>query len=278
MKNIALYNGILMSEIGFGTWKAPTGEVTVEAVKAAIECGYTHIDCAAIYGNEKEVGLGIKESNADRKDLFITSKLWNDVRGYQETIDAFNQTLSDLQLDYLDLYLIHWPRPVKYHDNYIEKNIESWKAMEDLYKQGKVKAIGVSNFKIHHMEEIIENCEIKPMVNQIEFHPSCLEKEIRDFCKKENIVVTGYSPLANGKVFECKELVEFSEKYGVSIAQLCIRYALQHDVIPLVKSVTKERIKANLNVNFVISDEDMEKIDKITTCGGSYKDSDDISF
>ena len=278
MKNIALYNGILMPEIGFGTWKAPTGEVTVEAVKAAIECGYTHIDCAAIYGNEKEVGLGIKESNVDRKNLFITSKLWNDVRGYQETIDAFNKTLNDLQLDYLDLYLIHWPRPVKYHDNYIEKNIESWKAMEDLYKQGKIKAIGVSNFKVHHMEEIMENCEIKPMVNQIEFHPSCLEKEIRDFCKKENIVVTGYSPLANGKVFECKELVEFSEKYGVSIAQLCIRYALQHNVIPLVKSVTKERIKANLNVNFVISDEDMEKIDKITTCGGSYKDSDNISF
>lgn len=278
MKSIALYNGILMPEIGFGTWKAPTGEVTVEAVKAAIECGYTHIDCAAIYGNEKEVGLGIKESNVDRKTLFITSKLWNDVRGYQETIDAFNQTLKDLQLDYLDLYLIHWPRPVKYHDNYIEKNIESWKAMEDLYKQGKIKAIGVSNFKVHHMEEIMKNCEIKPMVNQMEFHPSCLEKEIRDFCKKENIVVTGYSPLANGKVFECKELVEFSEKYGVSIAQLCIRYALQHNVIPLVKSVTKERIKANLNVNFVISDEDMEKIDKITTCGGSYKDSDDISF
>ena len=278
MKNIELYNGILMPEIGFGTWKAPTGKVTVEAVKAAIECGYTHIDCAAIYGNEKEVGLGIKESNVDRKNLFITSKLWNDVRGYQETIDAFNQTLSDLQLDYLDLYLIHWPRPVKYHDNYIEKNIESWKAMEDLYKQGKVRAIGVSNFKIHHMEEIMKNCEIKPMVNQIEFHPSCLEKEIRDFCKKENIIVTGYSPLANGKVFECKELVEFSEKYGVSIAQLCIRYALQHNVIPLVKSVTKERIKANLNVNFVISDEDMEKIDKITTCGGSYKDSDNISF
>ena len=278
MKNIVLYDGILMPEIGFGTWKAPTGEVTVEAVKAAIECGYTHIDCAAIYGNEKEVGLGIKESNVDRKNLFITSKLWNDVRGYQETIDAFNQTLSDLQLDYLDLYLIHWPRPVKYHDNYIEKNIESWKAMEDLYKQGKIKAIGVNNFKVHHMEEIMRNCEIKPMVNQIEFHPSCLEKEIRDFCKKENIVVTGYSPLANGKVFECKELVEFSEKYGVSIAQLCIRYALQHDVIPLVKSVTKERIKANLNVNFVISDEDMEKIDKITTCGGSYKDSDNISF
>lgn len=278
MKNIALYNGVEIPEIGFGTWKAPTGEVTIEAVKTAIECGYTHIDCAAIYGNEKEVGIGIKESKVDRKNLFITSKLWNDVRGYQETIDAFNQTLSDLQLDYLDLYLIHWPRPVKYHDNYIEKNIESWKAMEDLYKQGKIKAIGVSNFKIHHLEEIMENCEIKPMVNQIEFHPSCLKEEVREFCKKENIIVTGYSPLANGKVFECKELVEFAEKYGVSIAQLCIKYALQHNVIPLVKSVTKERIKANLNLDFVITDEDMEKIDKITTCGGSYKDSDDISF
>ncbi len=278
MNNLILLNGITIPEIGFGTWKAPTGKVTIEAVKTAIECGYTHIDCAAIYGNEKEVGLGIKESNADRKNLFITSKLWNDVRGYQETIDAFNQTLNDLQLDYLDLYLIHWPRPVKYHDNYIEKNIESWKAMEDLYKQGKVRAIGVSNFKIHHMEEIMKNCEIKPMVNQIEFHPSCLEKEIRDFCKKENIIVTGYSPLANGKVFECKELVEFSEKYGVSIAQLCIKYALQHNVIPLVKSVTKERIKANLNLNFTITDKDMEKIDKITICGGSYKDSDNISF
>lgn len=278
MNKIVLSSGVEIPEIGFGTWKAPTGEVTIEAVKTAIECGYTHIDCASIYGNEKEVGIAIKESKVARETLFITGKLWNDIRGYQETIDAFNKTLEDLQLDYLDLYLIHWPRPKKYHDNYIEKNRESWKAMEYLYKQGKIKAIGVSNFKIHHLEEIMENCEIKPMVNQIEFHPSCLEKEIREFCKKENIVITGYSPLANGKVFECKELVEFAEKYGVSIAQLCVKYALQHNVIPLVKSVTKERIKANLNINFTITPEDMEKIDNITTCGGSYKDSDNISF
>lgn len=278
MNKIVLSNGVEIPEIGFGTWKAPTGEVTIEAVKTAIECGYTHIDCASIYGNEKEVGIAIKESKVVRETLFITGKLWNDIRGYQETIDAFNKTLEDLQLDYLDLYLIHWPRPKKYHDNYIEKNRESWKAMEYLYKQGKIKAIGVSNFKVHHIEEIMENCEIKPMVNQIEFHPSCLEKEIREFCKKENIVVTGYSPLANGKVFECKELVEFAEKYDVSIAQLCVKYALQHNIIPLVKSVTKERIKANLNLNFTITSEDMEKIDKITTCGGSYQDSDNISF
>lgn len=278
MNKIVLSNGVEIPEIGFGTWKAPTGEVTIEAVKTAIECGYTHIDCASIYGNEKEVGIAIKESKVARETLFITGKLWNDIRGYQETIDAFNKTLEDLQLDYLDLYLIHWPRPKKYHDNYIEKNRESWKAMEYLYKQGKIKAIGVSNFKIHHLEEIMENCEIKPMVNQIEFHPSCLEKEIREFCKKENIVITGYSPLANGKVFECKELVEFAEKYDVSIAQLCVKYALQHNVIPLVKSVTKERIKANLNINFTLTPEDMEKIDNITTCGGSYQDSDNISF
>ncbi len=278
MNKIVLSNGVEIPEIGFGTWKAPTGEVTIEAVKTAIECGYTHIDCASIYGNEKEVGIAIKESKVARETLFITGKLWNDIRGYQETIDAFNKTLEDLQLDYLDLYLIHWPRPKKYHDNYIEKNRESWKAMEYLYKQGKIKAIGVSNFKVHHIEEIMENCEIKPMVNQIEFHPSCLEKEIREFCKKENIVVTGYSPLANGKVFECKELVEFAEKYDVSIAQLCVKYALQHDVIPLVKSVTKERIKSNLDLDFIITSEDMEKIDGITTCGGSYQDSDNISF
>lgn len=278
MESVKLSNGKEMAVIGFGTWKAPQSEVTVEAVKNAIECGYTHIDCAAIYGNEKEVGKALKECGVPRENLFITSKLWNDVRGYDETIEAFNQTLEDLGLEYLDLYLIHWPRPAKFHNNYIEKNQESWKAMEDLYKAGKIKAIGVSNFKIHHIEELKERCEILPMVNQIEFHPSCLENELREYCEKNGIVVQGYSPLANGKVFECVELKEFAEKYNVGIAQLCVKYALQHNVVPLVKSVTKERIAENLKLDFVISDEDMKKIDLITTCGGSYKDSDDIPF
>lgn len=150
--------------------------------------------------------------------------------------------------------------------------------MEDLYKDGKIKAIGVSNFKIHHIEEILETCEIPPMVNQIEFHPSCLYSRVREYCKEKNIIVTGYSPLANGKVFDCKELSKFSDKYNVNVAQLCIKYALQHNVIPLVKSVTEQRIKDNIKLDFIISDEDMKEIDKIITCGGSYKDSDNISF
>ena len=150
--------------------------------------------------------------------------------------------------------------------------------MEDLYKQGKIRAIGVSNFKEHHIDELLETCEIKPMVNQIEFHPSCVQKDIRDYCKQHNIVVVGYSPLANGKVFQCEELKIFAQKYNASIAQLCVQYALQHNVIPLVKSVTKERIIENLKINFTISNEDMSAIDNITTCGGSYKDSDNINF
>lgn len=268
----------MMPIIGFGTWKAPTSDVTIEAVKQAICCGHTMIDCAAVYGNEKEVGEGIKSSRADRKDLFIVSKLWNDVRGYDETIKAFEKTCRDLQVDYLDLYLIHWPRPFKYHDDYVEKNRASWRAMEDLVFAGKIRSIGVSNFKIHHLEELMETARIKPSVNQIEFHPSCLQENVRRFCAENEILVQGYSTLANGKVFACQELVQIAEQLHVTPAQLCTRYALQHHVIPLVKSVDPIRIKQNLQLDFVISPEDMRKIDLIKTCGGSYKDSDAITF
>ncbi len=277
MENRILNNGVLMPEIGFGTWKAPA-DVTVEAVKLALTNGYNHIDAAAIYGNEVQVGQGIKESGVARSDIFITGKLWNDVRGYDQTVEAFNKTCEDLQVDYLDQYLIHWPVPVKYKEEYIKKNIESYKAMEDLYKAGKIKSIGVSNFKVHHIEELMEGTEIKPMVNQIEFHPSCLQEEIREFCAKNDIAVVGYSPLANGLVFECEELKVFAQKYDATVAQVCVKYALQHNVIPLVKSVNVERMKANLELDFEITKEDMQAIDAITTCGGSYKDSDDINF
>ncbi len=277
MKNRILNNGVAMPEIGYGTWKA-SAEVTVEAVKLALTNGHNHIDAAAVYGNEVQVGMGIKESGVAREDIFITGKLWNDVRGYDETVAAFNKTCEDLQVDYLDQYIIHWPVPAKYREDYIAKNIESYKAMEDLYKVGKIKSIGVSNFKIHHIEELMAGTTIKPMVNQIEFHPSCLQTEVRDFCAKEDIAIVGYSPLANGKVFDCEELTEFATKYDVTVAQLCVKYALQHNVIPLVKSVNVERIRANLQLDFTIADEDMAAIDAITTCGGSNNDSDNITF
>lgn len=278
MKNIVLQNGVNMPVIGFGTWKAPKDEITCEAVKTAIECGYRHIDAAAIYGNEKFVGKGIKESNVKREELFVTSKLWNSVRGYEETINAFNKSLEDLGIEYLDLYLIHWPVPKDFRENYIEKNLESWRAFEDLYKAGKVRAIGVSNFKEHHLDELMEKCEIMPMVNQIEFHPSHTQDSIREYCEKHNIVVQGYSPLANGKVFECKEIAEIAEKNGVGVAQLCVKYALSHNVVPLVKSVTRERILENLKLDFELSSEDIKKIDEITTCEGMGADSDNINF
>ncbi|MDO5409820.1 MAG: aldo/keto reductase [Lachnospiraceae bacterium] len=278
MEKIKLNNGLEIPAIGFGTWKAPTGEITIEAVKNAISSGFRFIDCASVYGNEKEVGFGIQAGGVAREELFITGKLWNDIRGYQETIEAFEKTCSDLQVDYLDMYMLHWPRPSVYHDDYIEKNAQSWKAMQDLVKAGRVKSIAVSNFKVHHLEELMERADIKPAANQIEFHPSCFQTEVRAFCEKNEIAVQGYSTLANGKVFECEEIIQISKEQNVSVAQLCTKYAMQHHVIPLVKSVNKERILSNLQLDFTLDKKAMDQIDKVTTCGGSYNDSDLIEF
>lgn len=278
MKYRTLNNGLPIPYLGFGTWKAPTSEITIEAVSNAIHCGHKLIDCASVYGNEKEVGTGIKASGVDRKELFLIGKLWNDIRGYDETIEAFETTCKNLQTNYLDMYMLHWPRPQKYHDTYIEKNRLSWKAMEDLYKSGKIKSIGVSNFKPHHLEELLQSAAIKPVLNQIEFHPSCLYTETREFCRKNRIAVQGYSTLANGKVFECVEIQAIAAQLHVSVAQLCTKYALQHHVIPLVKSVNKDRIADNLKLDFELDMETMDRLDSITTCGGSCLDSDTINF
>ncbi|WP_249028776.1 aldo/keto reductase family protein [Tannockella kyphosi] len=279
MKMFKLRNGLEMPAPGFGSCcPGEKPEVTVESVCYALQCGYSHVDGAAIYKNEKEVGLGIKKSGVKREDIFITSKLWNNARGYDQTIAAFEKTCSDLGVDYLDQYLIHWPVPKGCNDTYVESNKETWRAMEDLYEAGRIKSIGVSNFKIHHLEELLESAKIVPMVNQIEFHPSCLHHELRGYCKKLGIQITGYSPFGNGRVFRCEELKPFPEKYGVSLAQICIQYAIQHDVIPLAKSITNERIKKNLELDFVISDEDMQAIDAITSCESSLKDSDNIPY
>ncbi len=273
-----LSNGINIPCVGFGTWQTPDGEVAVNSVKEAIKVGYRHIDTAAVYGNEVSVGQAIKDSGVDRKELFITSKLWNRDRGYESTFKAFDETLNKLGLDYLDLYLIHWPAVKKQFDNWDEINLDSWRAMIELYKRGKIKAIGVSNFFPHHLESLM-NTEIAPMVNQIEFHPGFMQAETVEFCKKNGVLVEAWSPLGTGRLLSNETLKAIAEKYNKSVAQLCIRWCLQNGTLPLPKSVTPSRIVENTNVfDFDIEAKDMAKINAMEYCGGSGLNPDEIDF
>lgn len=278
-KKVRLSNGYEIPAIGFGTWQTPDGETAVNAVKCAIDCGYTHIDCAAVYGYETSVGEGIKASGIDRDKLFITSKLWNTERGYKKTIAAFEKTLNDLGLDYLELYLIHWTANEKQFPNWREINADTWRAFEDLYRQGKIKAIGVSNFLSHHLQALIEDCSIKPMVDQIEYHPGFMQKEVVDYCSENGIAIEAWSPLGTGKMLSNETLKAIAEKYGVSVAQLCVRWCLQNSVIPLPKSITPSRIRENIKVfDFEISREDMQTINAMPYCGGSGLNPDEVDF
>lgn len=273
-----LSNGVCIPSIGYGTWQTPDGEVATASVKTAIRMGYAHIDAAACYNNEASVGMGVSASGADRRDLFITSKVWNTERGYEKTTAAFNKTCADLGVDYLDLYLIHWPANQKQFDNADEINVSTWQAMIDLYKAGKIRAIGVSNFKPHHLEPLM-GMEIAPMVNQIEFHPGMMQAETVEFCRANGIVVEAWSPLGTGRMLGNATLQQVAESYGVSVAQVCIRWCLQHDVLPLPKSVTPERIAQNKDVfGFSISDQHMALIDGLENFGGSGLDPDQVDF
>lgn len=263
-----LHNGVKIPCIGYGTWLT-TDKQASDAVKAAIEVGYRHIDTAARYENEVGVGNGIIASGIDRKDIFVTSKVWNDCRGYEKTVASCEKTLADLKLDYLDLFLIHWPASPLQYDDYNAVNLSTWQAMIDLYKAGKVKAIGVSNFMPHHLEALVQS-EIVPMVNQIELHPGQLQEETLNYCRKHNILVEAWGPLGRGKMLNNPTLMEMAEKYGKTVAQLCIRWCLQNGVLPLPKSVTPSRIAENADVfDFVISDADMTTVNAMEYFGGS---------
>ena len=268
-------NGVKMPCIGYGTWQTPDGETAKNCVKTAIELGYRHIDTAAAYGNEASVGEGIRESGVKRDELFIATKHWISERGYEKTIKAVEDSLTRLGLDYLDLYLIHWPMVQKINENWEEINADTWRGFEKMYKDGKIRAIGVSNFLPHHLESLKKNSTIAPMVNQIEFHPGYSQKEVVDYCKKEGILVQAWSPLGSGAVLKDEFLAGIAAKYNKSVAQLCIRYAIQNDIVPLPKSTNAERIADNMKVfDFSISAEDMEKIANMDILGysGFYPD------
>ncbi len=279
MQKMKLVNGVEIPVIGFGTWQVQNGQEAYQAVLCALQNGYTHIDTAAVYGNEESVGKAILDSGIPRERLFITTKLWNQVRGYEETIEAVETSLRKLKLDYIDLYLIHWPNPLKYRDCWEEKNSESWRAMEDLYQMGKIKAIGVSNFLIHHLEALKKTQRIAPMVNQIKLFPGLQQEELCRYCEKEQIVLEAYSPFGTGRIFEVQELKELAQKYNKTVAQICIRYAIQKNRIPLPKSVTRERILSNLKVfDFELEEADVAFLDLLPNYVGPLRDIDHIDF
>ncbi|AMK73763.1 MULTISPECIES: glyoxal/methylglyoxal reductase [Bacillus] len=253
---VKLHNGVEMPWFGLGVFKVENGNEATESVKAAIKNGYRSIDTAAIYKNEEGVGIGIKESGVAREELFITSKVWNEEQGYETTLAAFEKSLERLQLDYLDLYLIHWPGKDKYKD--------TWRALEKLYKDGKIRAIGVSNFQVHHLEELLKDAEIKPMVNQVEFHPRLTQKELRDYCKAQGIQLEAWSPLMQGQLLDNEVLTQIAEKHNKSVAQVILRWDLQHEVVTIPKSIKEHRIIENADIfDFELSQEDMDKIDAL---------------
>lgn len=261
MENIKLNNGILMPGIGFGTWNIKDYNQVIDVVKNAIEVGYRHIDTASVYGNEEAIGIALKESCVPREDIFVTTKLWNSVRGYNETICAFNESLKKLQLEYIDLYLIHWPSPLEFRDCYQEKNIETYQALEKLYSQGKIKAIGVSNFLKHHIEELKNFVSIPIAVNQIEFHPYYYDQETIEYCKQNDIIIEAYSPLGRGEILKDNTIADIAKKYNKSPAQICIRYAIDNQIVPLPKTISKQRMIENLNVfDFNLMKEDIDEI------------------
>jgi diketogulonate reductase-like aldo/keto reductase len=274
-----LSNGVEIPCVGFGTWQTPDGDVAVSSVKAALAAGYRHIDTAAIYGNEESVGRAIRESGVARKDIFLTTKLWNDDHGYDSTLRAFEASSKRLGTDYFDLYLIHWPNPVKFRANWQEANAGTWKAFEELYNAKKVRAIGVSNFHQRHIEPLLKIARIAPQVNQIRLCPGDTQDAVVDYCRTKNILLEAYSPLGVGKLLSAPEMKAFAEKYRRSIAQICIRWSLQRGYLPLPKSVTPERIAENTKVfDFDLSPEDVEKIAGFTGIGGMDRNPDEADF
>ncbi|MFB4167678.1 aldo/keto reductase [Virgibacillus sp. JSM 102003] len=250
---VTLNNGVKMPGFGLGVYKVDDGEVATTAVKAALTHGYRSIDTASFYDNETGVGEGIRQSGIPREEIFVTSKVWNDEQGYENTMKAFESSLEKLGLDYLDLYLIHWPVSGKFKD--------TWRAMEKLYADGKVRAIGVSNFHVQHLESLLADCDVRPAINQVEHHPHLTQPELKSFCEDKSIQLEAWSPLKRGGLLDEPTIVKIADKYNKSAAQVILRWDIQTNVITIPKSVKEHRIIENANIfDFALTKEEVEQI------------------
>ena len=267
-KVYTLYNGIKIPVIGFGTWQIEEGEEAYNCCLEALKVGYRHIDTAYAYGNEKSVGRAIKDFGIDRKEVFVTTKLPSHIKTYDGCVKHFNESLENLGLEYIDLYLIHAPWPWSNVGlDCKEGNIEVWKAMIDFYNKGLIKSIGVSNFLVRDIIPLIEATGFKPMVNQIRYFIGNTQEEVSSYCEENNILIEAYSPLATGHILENDKLTKLAEKYNVTVAKICLKYCLQKGTLPLPKSTNANRIKSNFELDFDIDDNDMEYLDSLKHIG-----------
>jgi len=271
MVKIKLNNGVEIPVVGLGTFKAK-GEEVYNSVLVALREGYRHIDTAAIYGNEAEVGKAIKDSGVPRKDIFLTTKLWNSDQGYEETKKAFANSLEKLGIDYLDLYLIHWHKG-------IDKTRDSWRAMEELYKEGKIRAIGVSNFTMYHIEKLLEAAEVTPVINQVETHVGLPQYDLQDYCESKGIKLTAYAPMQAGKIFQNIDMNKLAEKHGKSIANIALKFLIDRGIIVIPKSVKEQRIIDNKNIfDFTLDAEDNEVLKNLCDGKRIFPDPDNCYF
>lgn len=260
-----------MPWLGLGVFKAEEGQEVIDAVKAAIKAGYRSIDTASLYGNEEGVGQAIKESGVAREELFITTKVWNPDQGYESTLAAFDTSINKLGLEYIDLYLVHWPVKGKYK--------ATWRALEELYNEGKIRSIGVSNFQIHHLEDLMVDAKVKPMVNQVELHPLLSQVELREYSREQGIQIEAWAPLAQGQLLDNEVIKEIAQQHKKSVAQVIIRWDIQNEIVTIPKSIKEHRIIENADVfDFELSAEDMERINALNQNKRIGPDPDNFDF